>query len=629
MKDIDFDEILTNWSYKLPKGFPTIIDGKFTKRAEVIILNQLLEEKGLRTLPLPEADNDEPAKVEPKFVSWYKTVDKSTITSLLETAPIVESLIKGRVTIENLISTVKNNPAMDWSPDILRVIDSMEEAGVLADEASLDYLNNSYLMGKEASSPISQQTGNNIKSLNGGTPISSFIHGKVRGFYDLINANTKSEKNKVFTADVIVFWNVENPFDSKIQQAIVASIKNPKIEQTSLVNLGDGRYMACVSLKANEGRIGKLTAWTSKYKMNENLLASLKNTFMQSSFGKALVAGYQKVQEIFNGIYNKLKSKITVDNPDVVSYEEGWSALEELEDLINTDKSLVEGNDDKIQCTTCHRKQVQKIQGFVESALNGTALDEFKSGMKKYEDGNLLRTRYRNVNLDKLNDNTGRTALQETMKRILEASTQGKESSSKCSPLYEDNEPLIFSRAEFKNLIFNNGNALSLNLIQRIIQDTIKQIDLNKVKETKDSLLRLTTSLSTEALFGKSAGLPLVKYTGTSMYQLGTKEDYSKNKREQLGRLFSQGKEASQFPMIAIRVEPSKGKGKVGEAPYYFNITMYTLDDIETESGKVIDPKEIKYIQIGFKCNSGSNFAFVVEADTSVDGKKLLALLDK
>lgn len=51
---IDMNEILGEWSYRLPKGYPTMVDGVFTERAEVEILNQLLEERGLQTLPLPE-----------------------------------------------------------------------------------------------------------------------------------------------------------------------------------------------------------------------------------------------------------------------------------------------------------------------------------------------------------------------------------------------------------------------------------------------------------------------------------------------------------------------------------------------------------------------------------------------
>ena len=52
---VDWDEILQEWSYRLPKGYPTMVDGKFTEREEVIVLNELLEEKGLQALPLPEA----------------------------------------------------------------------------------------------------------------------------------------------------------------------------------------------------------------------------------------------------------------------------------------------------------------------------------------------------------------------------------------------------------------------------------------------------------------------------------------------------------------------------------------------------------------------------------------------
>jgi hypothetical protein len=50
---MDMNEILGEWSYRLPKGYPTVVEGVFTERAEVEILNQLLEERGLQTLPLP------------------------------------------------------------------------------------------------------------------------------------------------------------------------------------------------------------------------------------------------------------------------------------------------------------------------------------------------------------------------------------------------------------------------------------------------------------------------------------------------------------------------------------------------------------------------------------------------
>lgn len=54
-KYVDFGRILNEVSYKLPKGYPTVVDGVFTEREEIIIINEALEAEGLPTLPLPEA----------------------------------------------------------------------------------------------------------------------------------------------------------------------------------------------------------------------------------------------------------------------------------------------------------------------------------------------------------------------------------------------------------------------------------------------------------------------------------------------------------------------------------------------------------------------------------------------
>jgi len=58
MKDINFDEILTEWSYRLPKGFPTVIDGKFVDRYEILILNEILAERGFESLPFEDLQTE-------------------------------------------------------------------------------------------------------------------------------------------------------------------------------------------------------------------------------------------------------------------------------------------------------------------------------------------------------------------------------------------------------------------------------------------------------------------------------------------------------------------------------------------------------------------------------------------
>ena len=59
---VDWDSILNEVSYKLPKGYPTVVDGVFTEREEIIIINEALEAEGLSTLPLPEVDKAKPVK---------------------------------------------------------------------------------------------------------------------------------------------------------------------------------------------------------------------------------------------------------------------------------------------------------------------------------------------------------------------------------------------------------------------------------------------------------------------------------------------------------------------------------------------------------------------------------------
>ena len=52
---VDWDSILAEWSYRCPKGYPTVVDGVFTEYEEVKILNEILEEKFGDGIPLPEA----------------------------------------------------------------------------------------------------------------------------------------------------------------------------------------------------------------------------------------------------------------------------------------------------------------------------------------------------------------------------------------------------------------------------------------------------------------------------------------------------------------------------------------------------------------------------------------------
>ncbi len=59
---VNWDKILQEVSYKLPKGYPTIVGGKFVDREEVVVINEHLLEYGLQ-LPVPPTNEISQAAV--------------------------------------------------------------------------------------------------------------------------------------------------------------------------------------------------------------------------------------------------------------------------------------------------------------------------------------------------------------------------------------------------------------------------------------------------------------------------------------------------------------------------------------------------------------------------------------
>lgn len=49
---IDWDQILLEWSYRCPKGYPTMVDGVFVDKDEVALLNEILDQHNLPTLDI-------------------------------------------------------------------------------------------------------------------------------------------------------------------------------------------------------------------------------------------------------------------------------------------------------------------------------------------------------------------------------------------------------------------------------------------------------------------------------------------------------------------------------------------------------------------------------------------------
>lgn len=51
MTQLNFNEIINEWSYRLPKGYPTMKDGVFVNHEEIEVLREVLREYGVNELP--------------------------------------------------------------------------------------------------------------------------------------------------------------------------------------------------------------------------------------------------------------------------------------------------------------------------------------------------------------------------------------------------------------------------------------------------------------------------------------------------------------------------------------------------------------------------------------------------
>lgn len=108
---INWDEVFTEWCYKIPKGYPTVVDGMFTEHEEVVVLNEILEERGFDAIQVPEA----------RAVKFTETdMDKILSIPALKKLNIAKRALKLNNVIVLYVAGIKKTDR----PDILKSIAS-------------------------------------------------------------------------------------------------------------------------------------------------------------------------------------------------------------------------------------------------------------------------------------------------------------------------------------------------------------------------------------------------------------------------------------------------------------------------------------------------------------------------
>ena len=97
MKNINWDDIIAEWSYRLPKGFPTMKDGKFTVKSELKVLQEVLTEYGINEpLNLEAKKQAEPESVAEEAAEMTKD---QLITNLSDPLVVISPKTIARINL--------------------------------------------------------------------------------------------------------------------------------------------------------------------------------------------------------------------------------------------------------------------------------------------------------------------------------------------------------------------------------------------------------------------------------------------------------------------------------------------------------------------------------------------------
>jgi hypothetical protein len=149
-----------------------------------------------------------------------------------------------------------------------------------------------------------------------------------------------------------------------------------------------------------------------------------------------------------------------------------------------------------------------------------------------------------------------------------------------------------------------------------MIEDLLKKSKSLKTSEAIGSLIKFSTELNAEAIFGAATDIPLIKYDGTKIMKFGSRKNYEESHKIKMMDYF---KSIKTLPIIGLKIYPPKSK----ETVTYYVVLLYTLSDYN--GGESTKPMEGDFVYnvISFKCNSGSDFAFAIESDTTISGDKI------
>ncbi len=151
---VDWEEVVSEWSYRCPKGYPTIVDGKPVVEEEICILNELLESRGLESPYTVQ----EAITVTTGLLSSNPTDVKEAMVCLFSDALLVEpdlyNLFKNSI-LPKLVDTERKSFAKTVKMYLTKVVNAYgKNYGITGYKYMPDYVEQSILDLKGRKSDI-------------------------------------------------------------------------------------------------------------------------------------------------------------------------------------------------------------------------------------------------------------------------------------------------------------------------------------------------------------------------------------------------------------------------------------------------------------------------------------------
>ena len=532
-------------------------------------------------------------------IQFLEKSDMTTRTKILETIPILRAY--GIKDFENI------SLAGDFHEDALDFLKSWGSIRVkLQQDGNL-----------QTSLALYDIIDSDLKKVGGTTEVSladlgtprDFIHKSIREFYEYANAynlkisgkqNLKiSDKkgSKENTSDLILIYG-------GTKEEVYDALRKGNIEEVidSMAKIKDKNIkFACVSLKAGASRLGHVLTKLAYY-LNTNIqIKPSKQQISESIIGSVMssidtiIDRLKTIPETLKGYYDNFVNSIQgfIEKTSVFLFSElnkktemiQATQFKELESLGNDiEKELELVNEDKVKLCSADKAElranlIKDLNRFKQILIGTTDDQKLISKIFTYANNSILKEHFPFQLSDPEKLKTSEDKLKNNIISIIEDTLKNKAGS-------------CVSRETIQPILKYRANLLALSYLELILDNILKNTTASNPKKIRQQFVELSSTLSSEAVFGNNVSLPLIKFTGSKIEKLGYKQSYKFEVPKNIPNL-KMGK-------IKINLLPEKG---------YLTVNLYLFNGME-----MIDDKPTPtYVYYLMDTTSGSSFSFKVE----------------